>query len=559
MAITRTSLGDFFSALGGSMTMSFTSGTITAPSSGTMLYFPFAGEALSGTPTTGTMFWTVTDTFGDTGGTAWTLGSVVKRASVVTGAYYEESLVYTRKVGTGASNGTITVSAKQADNSTTTTGDGYFFFYPWKLTATGALSVDQTNNGQAPGTGSSTYAMSYGSAPTGAFAGSLMQQDSTGTSGTVPSGWTSQNPGDGHAAGVDIETAFLNGSTAANPSTWTGLVNSTNRLIGATVTVLEAGGATLVWAIPPLLARRRTLPRIRRATNKPTPPQLNPPIPLPPIAQRKIRIPLLRRGRQATLPPKQFNPPIPLPPVVQRRSWPRLTKRGHQATIPPPQFNPPVPLRAVVEHRVFATLLRRGHSANPVPAQQAAPTNPAFVSRSDQRHLKASLLRRGHSATPIPPQDAPLPSVALRRRLPAVRRGHAPTPTPPQFNPLMPLAYLRQRKLIPTLLRRGHQANPVPGQVVVPNPPYPTAAIRSRVWARLLRRGRKAERGWPQDVNLTPPPIVYPTGFITAPSSLNLDVTVSTTTIAISPSGTTIPLVGSQEGFTVNDPNEFIQ
>jgi hypothetical protein len=36
-------------------------------------------------------------------------------------------------------------------------------------------------------------------------------------------------------------------------------------------------------------------------------------------------------------------------------------------------------------------------------------------------------------------------------------------------------------------------------------------------------------------------------------------VTVSTTTIAISPSGTTIPLVGSQEGFTVNDPNEFIQ
>jgi hypothetical protein len=246
MAITRTSLGDYFSALGGSMTMSFTSGTITAPASGTMLYFPFAGEALS-SGGTGTMFWTLSDTFGDTGGTAWALASKVVRASVVVTQYYEESLIYTRLVGTGASSGTITVSAKQADNSTTTTGDGYFFFYPWKLTATGTLSVDQTNNGQAPTTSATTYAMSYGAGPTGAFAGSVMQQDGSSVSATVPSTWTSQNAADGHAAGIDIATAFLNGSAAANPSTWTGLTSSaSNRLLGATATVLESGGAATI-------------------------------------------------------------------------------------------------------------------------------------------------------------------------------------------------------------------------------------------------------------------------------------------------------------------------
>jgi hypothetical protein len=244
VTITRTSLGDFFSALGGSMTMSFTSGSFTAPANGNMLYFPFVGEALSGVATTGTMFWTVTDTFGDSGGahTAWAAASVVRRTSVVTGAYYEESLIYWRLVGNGASSGTITVAAKQADNSTTTTGDGYFFFYPWKLAATGTLSIDQTNNGQATSSSSTTYAMSYGSGPTGAFAGSAFQQDGSSTAGTVPTGWTSQNV-DAHTAGFDVETAFLNGSTAANPSTWTGLTSSAgNRLIGATATVLETGG-----------------------------------------------------------------------------------------------------------------------------------------------------------------------------------------------------------------------------------------------------------------------------------------------------------------------------
>jgi hypothetical protein len=72
-----------------------------------------------------------------------------------------------------------------------------------------------------------------------------MQQDGASTSATQPSTWTSQNAGDGHAAGIDIATAFLNGSAAANPSTWTGLTSSaSNRLLGATATVLETGGAS---------------------------------------------------------------------------------------------------------------------------------------------------------------------------------------------------------------------------------------------------------------------------------------------------------------------------
>jgi hypothetical protein len=239
-------MGDYFSALGGSMTMSFTSGTLTAPANGNIIYFPFAGEALSNVGSTGTLFWTVTDTFGDSGGahTAWALGSKVVRASVASGQYYEESLVYWRLVGNGAANGTITVSAKQADNSTATTGDGYFFFYPWLLTASGTLSTDQNNNGQSPTTSASTYAMSYGASPTGLFAGCSFQQDGASTAATVPTSWTSQNVS-GHAAGIDIETAFFNGTAASNPSTWTGCTNSAgNRLFGATLTILESGGGT---------------------------------------------------------------------------------------------------------------------------------------------------------------------------------------------------------------------------------------------------------------------------------------------------------------------------
>lgn len=96
-----------------------------------------------------------------------------------------------------------------------------------------------------------------------------------------------------------------------------------------------------------------------------------------------------------------------------------------------------------------------------------------------------------------------------RRRLPdapRLPRGRASTPTRAQVNPLFPFNEFKQpRRTRGQLARRGESFMPVPAQVVVVPPPYPTQSVRAKWRTVEIRRGHAAAPVPAQVV----PPVVY--------------------------------------------------
>ena len=151
----------------------------------------------------------VTDTFGDTGGTAWVLQASCVRAASGGGGYLERSEVYTRKIGTAPASGTITVTPTEDSSFSTSSNENnsWAHFLEWKPeiivvgTGSGVGDVRQTK-------GPTTYNVGLDADPAAdSVMYAVLQQDYT-PSAVFPTltGYT--------ALFEDWHTTFQNGSSS---------------------------------------------------------------------------------------------------------------------------------------------------------------------------------------------------------------------------------------------------------------------------------------------------------------------------------------------------------
>jgi hypothetical protein len=104
---------------------------------------------------------TITDTFGDTGGTAWTLLASSIRSPTSGGQYREHAEVWGRKIGTGPSSGTITATISILVQS-----DAWLWADSIGLAGQAASPVGvTTGNTNRQAAGPTTYPLTLGGTP----------------------------------------------------------------------------------------------------------------------------------------------------------------------------------------------------------------------------------------------------------------------------------------------------------------------------------------------------------------------------------------------------------
>lgn len=207
------------------------------------------------------------------------------------------------------------------------------------------------------------------------------------------------------------------------------------------------------------------------------------------------------RTRQTGPVRAQVNPPYP---TVATRRTPRvlglLARRARLATPVPAQVVLVAPARAPQpsRSRLRVAWIRSRPTATAPPAQVVV-TAPAYPPVAVRQRARALRLYRGHQATPVPPQVTAVPPPfvagpgrAARMRAVMTRRGRAVAPPVPQAAPPLILRI----KLRLGRYFRGRARQPVPPQIVIPPPPYPPQAVRSKrqLWA--IRRRRLTSEGW---------------------------------------------------------------
>lgn len=171
----------------------------------------------------------VTDSIGDTGGTAW--GKVVDGTESISGDFYYAT-IWSRQIGTSPSAGTVTFTRTPPDNS---------FWYSTlsvgELTNAASATALHFNSNTSVG---ASVVVDLGAAPA---AGSFVVTDAIdgAASGlpTMPAGYTSINSSQPGSA--SFGAAYKNGS-AAQTQTWTSLDSHGNVAVSAEFGQTSGGG-----------------------------------------------------------------------------------------------------------------------------------------------------------------------------------------------------------------------------------------------------------------------------------------------------------------------------
>lgn len=453
-------------------------------------------------------------------------GGALAAANIVTtspnlamGSYKSGASFLLAQVTTGFT-GTITASRTAGTSDHWLTGTFY------KLTGVNGTIVQSKSNNQASGT--NTLALNLASAPSStSLLVALLEANANQAWSTLAS-WTEVERAETSWL-ADHSVQYINTSGAQN-NTFTNASN-TGGQAGLVIEIADAGaGASPTW-IPHLEARPRGLPALslarRSRLNSPVRAQVNPPFPFPVRLHHAAALPAIRRGSRPLPVRAQVNPPYPISVRAHRAAALPAVRRSHLAFPVPSQVtftNPQLPLHRA--HRAAALpAIRRGRLLWPPDTQTAAaaptlplrPTRraPQLVGRPRGRRgpllpvplstdlspirrpvrpgqRPAVLRRRSTPVQPAVPDPTPPPTILRRRafpRPPLARRRIGPltpVPTPTGVIILALIHRLTQRRVLPSLTRRGSRPTPVPPQL---NPPYPFTSRRG-AYRHLLRRAR---------------------------------------------------------------------
>lgn len=234
-----------------------------SPSAGDLICVELAANCKSDLGTSDLTF-VITDTIGDSGGTAWSRqdggghNMVCTRGAVAAGNYMEKTEIWWRVIGTGPGVAKVVTATGTAFGGTQTSStDGWI--WGQFLEVSGQASSNpigfSTGATSRQATGPTTYTMTMnGSASSTSALVSVIHGDNTGVNATLPSGWSILNHNE-PAWGAASKSADVNplSGGAVNPQ-WTGLDTASNYL--ATCMEIKAAAGSSFIAGPPLVIRQ---------------------------------------------------------------------------------------------------------------------------------------------------------------------------------------------------------------------------------------------------------------------------------------------------------------
>ena len=183
------------------------------------------------------------DTFGDTGGTAWTLSASCNRGSVVNTQWTETADIWTRRIGTTPGSGVVTVTGAIGTVTSTTHA-----FWMQVAEVTGENTTTPIGATGSPSVGftvtSFDVVLSVAPAADSVVFSNFSQDFSPSFQYTAPTGFTVLNDEYDIPSGwQQIFAAAYKVGSAPTTVTWSGLV-ATNRVLACAIEVKAAGAYT---------------------------------------------------------------------------------------------------------------------------------------------------------------------------------------------------------------------------------------------------------------------------------------------------------------------------
>lgn len=199
----------------------------TTPLAGSTQALVVMFDGLNGTGGSTDATFTVTDTWGDTGGGAWTRRVQAARGNVASGGYVERLEIWTRLIGTGPVSGTVTVNV--TIGASNTTSDGWLWLNLLEVVPTGGAVVIGTSTGTTGriAAGPTSLTSTLLAAPAASSIVLLaIHGDNTSADSVEPTGY-SELEKKTVTAPLHVNSAYRNGG-ASTSATWTGLDSASN-------------------------------------------------------------------------------------------------------------------------------------------------------------------------------------------------------------------------------------------------------------------------------------------------------------------------------------------
>lgn len=206
------------------------------PAAGSVVAAIVVQEIASGSPSAGT----ITDTYGDTGGTAWAL-QIAQGGSA-------KAQIYTRKIGTGPSGGNVTWTGPAGSSQAREA-------LIWAVEIDGVSSATPLQTASATGAGTGSLTVTFGSAP--AASSLILSAFVTSVAGTpTPSGFSLI---DQNNVGADpIGTVAFQASGASTSHSWSDASATHCAAVAIELPVASANRATSWNVAAPVVSSRPT-------------------------------------------------------------------------------------------------------------------------------------------------------------------------------------------------------------------------------------------------------------------------------------------------------------